>query len=223
MSGFQCYKAECIDKIFETFSSLLSHIRAVHSHEPNFSITCGLKGCKTPHRKYHVWSSYTSHLTRCHGEEYAAKEKNTECQNLNGNSEFEDDPICGSTTHSDDGEECDQPDAGSSETRESIMRNLANFIVKTQETNKLSKKATFEVLDETLHLVERNVDNFKRKIVECTEDVRGLKELLSEESEFLQAYQHIGNKRKLRDYPVEEMDMVVSMKNVTLISTFSLT
>ncbi len=44
---------------------ILSHIRAVHSHDPNFFVTCGLGGCGTTSRSF---SALYSHVYRRHSD-----------------------------------------------------------------------------------------------------------------------------------------------------------
>lgn len=52
---------------FKTLSvpDILSHLRGVHSHDPNFVITCGLNGCATTSRSF---SALYSHIYRKHPE-----------------------------------------------------------------------------------------------------------------------------------------------------------
>jgi len=44
---------------------ILSHIRAYHSNEPNFCVTCGLDGCPTTSKSF---SGLYSHIYRQHSE-----------------------------------------------------------------------------------------------------------------------------------------------------------
>lgn len=46
-------------------NAILSHVRAVHSHDPNFLVTCGLGGCGTTSRSF---SALYSHVYRRHSE-----------------------------------------------------------------------------------------------------------------------------------------------------------
>ena len=50
---------------FRTLSvpGVLSHLRCVHSHDPHFLVTCGLKGCATTSRSF---SALYSHIYRKH-------------------------------------------------------------------------------------------------------------------------------------------------------------
>lgn len=96
-------------------------------------------------------------------------------------------------------------------------RHLANFILKTKEDNRLSEKALFDIMDETSNIVEQNLSDFKRKIHSCfrnsameTSDVHGLEDLLLESSHFSQTYKTLCDKKKLRDYMLEDMQLIVS-------------
>ena len=46
-----------------SFSDVFRHIQAVHAHDPDFHITCGLDGCV---RRYDKFGSYKVHLYREH-------------------------------------------------------------------------------------------------------------------------------------------------------------
>lgn len=45
--------------------NILSHIRTVHSHDPQFLVTCGLEGCTTT---FKTFSSLYSHVYRKHSD-----------------------------------------------------------------------------------------------------------------------------------------------------------
>lgn len=47
-----------------SFRDVVRHIGYVHSFEPNFTVTCGLHGCK---RQYKNFSAYRVHLYKAHG------------------------------------------------------------------------------------------------------------------------------------------------------------
>ena len=46
-----------------SFSDVVRHIGSVHSHDPDFNITCGLDGCRKNYKKF---GSYKVHLYRHH-------------------------------------------------------------------------------------------------------------------------------------------------------------
>lgn len=217
MPVYKCYKPECQDKEFIRLGKLLRHIRDYHEHEPNFQVTCGLKSrsggrCQ---RTFKKWSTFTSHISRCH-DEYATEEG---LENYTDNLDlFSDD--------TDPGNDCDKNADNFSETdedyeedfaREKARKHLASFILKTQELNKVSEKATFSVLEETSHEVCRNLDHFKSKLISCLnksgitpKDVDGLENLIAEKPEFTKVYKGLDNQRQLRNYMIQEMQLVVS-------------
>lgn len=47
-----------------SFSDVVRHIGYVHSFDPNFTVTCGLHGCK---RQYKSFGAYRVHLYKAHG------------------------------------------------------------------------------------------------------------------------------------------------------------
>ena len=48
-----------------SFTIILSHLRLVHSNDPNFSVICGLDGCATTSKSF---SALYSHIYRHHPE-----------------------------------------------------------------------------------------------------------------------------------------------------------
>ena len=51
----------CSSFAASSFSDVVRHIGFIHSHEPNFTVVCGINGCV---RSYHQFSSYKKHLYR---------------------------------------------------------------------------------------------------------------------------------------------------------------
>ena len=51
---------------------ILSHIRTVHSHDPNFFVPCGLKGCGTTARSF---SALYLHIYRKHSDVISKRTK----------------------------------------------------------------------------------------------------------------------------------------------------
>ena len=47
-----------------SFSDVVRHIGYVHAFDPNFTVTCGLHGCK---RQYKTFGAYRVHLYKAHG------------------------------------------------------------------------------------------------------------------------------------------------------------
>ena len=56
------------------YSSVLRHIGVVHSHEANFSLTCGVNGCI---RNFHNNYSFRKHLKRLHPEVFSSSVTST--------------------------------------------------------------------------------------------------------------------------------------------------
>lgn len=81
-------------------------------------------------------SSYTFHLSRCQKEELEKEEENCEPP---PSPEVQKPPSIEAGAQ-------EQLDTWV-ESKKAITKNLANFIVKTQEKNKLAEKATFDILN----------------------------------------------------------------------------
>ena len=64
MSSCQISCFLCASFAGRSFSDVVRHIGYVHAFEPNFSVTCGLHGCK---RQYKSFGAYRVHLYKAHG------------------------------------------------------------------------------------------------------------------------------------------------------------
>ena len=53
----------CTDFSAPTLKYLLIHINRVHSHDPNFRISCGILGCQAVYRNFRC---FKQHLKRKH-------------------------------------------------------------------------------------------------------------------------------------------------------------
>ena len=60
-SGYCC--PLCEGFVVPTYRLWLSHLRHIHSHDPNFHVTCGINSCP---RTFRVFSSLYSHVYRSH-------------------------------------------------------------------------------------------------------------------------------------------------------------
>ena len=49
-----------------TFAAVVRHIGSVHSHDPGFSISCGIKDCPRRSTRPYNFASYKKHLYRHH-------------------------------------------------------------------------------------------------------------------------------------------------------------
>ena len=178
---YGCYKPECSHLHFMSFKKLLAHIRSRHSHDPNFLVTCGRPGCS---KTYKFFSSFKSHIYCNHPELIKETQQGRENEILY--EEDSDDPEQSLIS----GEESDSED----DTRETSLRNVALFMLKTRECNKLSHTAMGNVLDETRHLVEMSVNNFRTRVEKCITqwsielgEVNGLHELFNEKPVVVEA------------------------------------
>lgn len=199
----------CANFLGRSFKKLLSHIKFIHSHEPNFSIKCGY--CSQTFKKF---NSFKSHIQR--KKHYHEQSLNTEDDNDTNipNADFDDSESADGTLY-EDGSDDDE------ETRENhvdtMTRNLALFLLKTKEENQISQNAMNAVLENTSDLVETSLESLKRQIVNCLGDsgvdvssIEGLKDVLEEQSIYSQAHQRLRTEELQARYFVENFDLVVS-------------
>lgn len=149
-AGYLCYKPECSHLLFQSFKKLLAHMRRTHSHDPNFLVTCGRPGCC---KTYKIFASFESHIYRNHPEL------------LEETIEIDGDILDEEASLSYSGSDAGDPDSPRSmdeseledeknreKIRENALRNVALFMLKTREYNRLSQTAMKSVMDETLNI-----------------------------------------------------------------------
>ncbi|XP_065902216.1 uncharacterized protein [Dysidea avara] len=143
-----------------TVKDILSHIRAYHSNEPNFCVTCGLDGCSTTSRTF---SGLYSHIYR-HHREYIDKRGSCNADNddivestSNQGKTQAQDVAADSTSRSFDEPLTNINDQGVELTadiefltghdREAIKRSSALLLLKLKEHHRLSQAAIDDVVE----------------------------------------------------------------------------
>ena len=191
----------CNEFLGHSLKRLLRHIKFIHSHEPNFSITCSDCG-----RSFRKFASYKTHIRR-----ELAKKKAVE----RGDPEEALDPdeyiVNGSDDEGDFGE---GRDAGN---RVDDMTNfIALFILKTKEENRLNQQAINSILVNAEDVVESSLQCLKEKINTCLlnndiqiTDIRGLSDILEEPSFFSRAKEPLATEYLQAKYFIENFDLVV--------------
>ena len=146
-----------------TFAAVVRHIGSVHSHEPGFSISCGIKDCpRRSTRPYNNFASYKKHLYRHHPDVlnqtiHPAVAENDETQNA--------DPELHPINPCDDISDPSEHGNGLQESHsEQLKRSAALFILKTAEVRKLTLTAVNGVLEDVQELVERAVHGTHTKV-----------------------------------------------------------
>lgn len=192
----------------------MAHIRRTHSHDPNFLITCGIPGCC---KTYRLFSSFESHIYRNHSELLEEETEQASDEDISDQEDLEcpDYPdVLSSMDESDDSESVDEDNE--EEIREKTHRNMALFMLKTRECNRLSQTAMNNVMDETRHLVSMSVKHFQSRVEKCVtqsgievSDVDGLRELLAEKPAAVEAIQTLSSSWRELNYLREHFKFVV--------------
>jgi len=190
----------CSGFLGHSFKKLLSHIKFIHSHEPNFAITCG--DCGQSFRKF---ASFKTHIRRERAKKALAEhpeEADTEVD------DYEVD---------DDGEQDADEEQGAENYIGDVTKFLALFILKTKEENQLSQQTIDAILANTEDVVESSVQCLKDKIRKCLannnieiEAVDGLGDILEEPCVFSRAKEPLSNEYLQVKYFLENFDLVVS-------------
>ena len=199
----------CAGFLGHSFKKLLGHIKFIHRHEPNFSITCG--DCGQSFRKF---SSFKTHIRR-------KQEKKTRAERAVLGEEVEENAL------SDDERDFDEEE----ETKDyihDVTKFLALFLLKTKEENQLNQQTINAILDNTEDVVESSVQCLKDKIIARltnneiqVADVAGLNDILVEPSVFSRARGPLANEYLQMKYFVENFDLeVIPWSSGILLSFF---
>ena len=191
----------CAGFLGHSFKKLLGHIKFIHSHEPNFSITCGDCG-----QSFRNFSSFKTHIRR-------EQEKKTRAEHAVLGEEVEENEDNASL--SDDERDFDEEEETKDHIHD-ITNFLALFLLKTKEENQLSQQTINAILDNTEDVVESSVQCLKDKIITCLTnneiqiaEVAGLNDILVEPSVFSRARGPLANEYLQMKYYVENFELVV--------------
>lgn len=149
------------------FNSLLQHLKLIHSHEPYFSLRCGIDGCE---RVYHKIESYLSHVRRKHPDH-----KNDPVKDNDDYEEAPDisDQLTGNK-HCEDSDDCiiQGPLLSKGETISLDVkeRNIACMILKWQEKYQLPESRVNELLVDVTSVVRESHEQLSQNVGRCLED-----------------------------------------------------
>ena len=196
------YCPYCAHFTVRSFKKLLTHIRFTHSHEPNFSITCG--ECE---KRFTKFTSFKSHIRRKHGDNHLLTVEVPQNDELENDDELVDS----------DNEYNDHLHVQDNSV-DNITRFLALFILKTKEMNQLSQQALNAIVSNTQDIVEQSLDAFKDRVVRCLyengirpEEVQGLDAVLHDQNDFAKACETLKTEYLQIKYFVENFHLVVSI------------
>ena len=184
-----------------SFKKLLNHIKFIHSHEPNFLITCG--DCAQSFKKF---NSFRSHLNR-----KRSARKVVQLERFHDNA----------ADNCSDGEDISEENDAREDRKnfvDEMTRSLALFALKTKEEYQLSQPAIDAVLDSTGDVVESSMERLREQITTCLNrngiavaDIEGLRDVLQQPSMFTQARQPLINEYQQVQYFKSYFNFVVSL------------
>ena len=191
----------CSGFLGHSFKKLLSHIKFIHSHEPNFAITCG--DCGQSFRKF---NSLKTHIRRERAKKALAEHPEE------ADSEVDDNEV------GNDSEQDSDKEQGNENYIGHVTNFLALFILKTKEENQLSQQTIDAILANTEDVVESSVQCLKDKVRKCLaknnieiKAVDGLGDILEEPCIFSRAKEPLANEYLQVKYFLENFDLVVSL------------
>ena len=191
------------------YSSVLSHIGSVHSHQYKFSVCCGVDGCTRTYTNYHA---FRRHVLNRHG------------NLLNGSCT----PITIQPTDPADQEPdldnmdgaCD--DRPPPQTAQSERMSSAMFILNLKEKHKLAQTTVDDILGDTEELVGRAIERLKKRVAssltEAGVNPEEVPNLLSafDDSDITQTFSGLKTEHLQTKFYRENMGLVVSFIVVTV-------
>ena len=181
-------------------SHLFIYLGAVHSHDPNFRVVCGVRGCT---RTYHNFYSFRKHIRRVHLEvevEPAVADAQQMVTNMDMN---------GGVTH------LEKP------TSRDIcgfeLRNSALFLLKSKEVHKVSQLALDEMISEFAAMTSSELETLKAKVYASLQaaginpdNVAGVPEAFKN-SRLNDPYRGLSTQYQQRQYYIQNLNLVVSL------------
>ena len=124
---------------------VLRHIGSVHSYEPGFSITCGIKGCA---RVYTNFRSFQKHLQRKHDGAFSDQRSDSNSGRLSDDDNQEETNLDLSFASNDPNEH---------EQGVSLKRSAALFLLKTLEVGRVSQVTLQTVIEGVTDLFQAHL------------------------------------------------------------------
>jgi len=205
-----------------TIAMMLSHLLRVHSSDPNFSVKCDVPECQRTFRKPR---SYQSHLRRQHSD-----------FDLNSPIRAWDGREVGEQWQEDEEIPMEVLEDGLV-NEEGLYDNLedglngkkrmdALFLLQTKEANRLTQKATDNIMEGATALVKNTVELLRMGVQNRLdsaglrfEAVPGLTELFNDEHVISNPFRHVNTEHKQSAYFKEDFNLVVSIDIRILLST----
>uniref|UniRef100_A0A1X7UBD0 C2H2-type domain-containing protein n=1 Tax=Amphimedon queenslandica TaxID=400682 RepID=A0A1X7UBD0_AMPQE len=168
------------------YLSVLRHIGVVHSHEANFSLTCGVNGCI---RNFCNYYSFRKHLRRLHPDVFSNPTTVTSASQVEVTIDESDDNIDEDEVSDDrnaipienPGDVCQSHSQSAVISSKDEERSFALFLLKTKEMLCISQKATDEIMNDVIEIVYRFSNNIGSEVGEILkknginlENIRGL-------------------------------------------------
>ena len=119
---------------------------AIHSHDPNFNIRCGIDSCTMLYQNY---ASFRRHLKRKHPSLAGCRREESRSTSPEDTMDLGDDPPLGNN--------CDETDACS-------LRQRAMFVLKTREVHKVSSQALSDIMTDFTVMMEGILDDVHDKV-----------------------------------------------------------
>lgn len=181
---------------YPNLQGVIRHIGSVHSHEPDFKVTCGIGGCP---RTYLNFRSFQKHIRRVHVTVLEEDEANSLA-----------DPPQSNTGDVNLG-------PGTRETRISLKRNAALFLLKTKEKGWVSQATLDELVSDLTSFFQDRLSEvqqevkciIQRGVVHVPNDVIAAIERSFKKEEISRPFHGLESEYFQKKYFKEELNMMV--------------
>ena len=200
-------------------TDFLKHVQLFHSHQPGFSITCGLDGCLRP---FSSFRSFRNHVYSYHG-----GDSSLELQQSGDDGSVGDDPTRANDDNDEDEEEEGGGDGDSGVTWEVsgsqsslTQKNAAMFLMELKEKHMITQAALQGVIEGVTNLMQSQLDALYSQVHQQLSQtsvsqaaIDGLQPLFSGEGIFGRPFQGLETQYQQLKFYRQHFNLVVSLNS----------
>jgi len=195
-----------------TIAVMLSHLISVHGSEANFSVTCEVPGCQRTFKKPR---SYQSHLRRLHSD-FNLHSSIRDWNEIHGGKKMREEEEIAMDIMEDELVNEESLYDKIVDRLDEKKKTDALFLLRTKEVNRLTQKATDNIMDGVTTLVKNTVEILKMGVQNRLDSaglrfdaVPGLDELFKDDHPISSPFCHVNTEHKQAAYFKENFNLVV--------------
>ena len=196
---------------YPNLQGVMRHIGSVHAHEPYFKVTCGIGGCP---RTYTNFPSFQKHIRRVHVTVLELENADSFTDPLESDTELEG----------------VNPGSAISETRFSLKRNAALFLLKTKDKGRVSQATLDGLVSDMTNFIQIRLNEVQQEVrciiqrgsVQVPNDVVAAIERSFNREEISRPFAGLESEYFQKKYFKEELNMMVRSWSIVIDDGLSL-